>query len=92
MEIRGLLGNRAYNFSANPLNGEAVDRRQILRKVLENGINAFPEPARTILTRRILEAKTFAQISDEVELAKDVVITAFYRNAEKLRKKLGIPV
>lgn len=56
-----------------------------------NAIHKMPEPGKTILIMRILEAKSFDDISAKVGEPVDTVKTIFYRKTEALRKKLAIP-
>jgi DNA-directed RNA polymerase specialized sigma24 family protein len=66
------------------------NRKKAWGKVVE-AIHGLPEPARTILVKRILEANTFAQIAALVKKPVATIQTIYYRNTELLRKKLGIP-
>jgi RNA polymerase sigma-70 factor (ECF subfamily) len=56
-----------------------------------DAIHKLPEPARTILIKRILESKPFDHIAKLLKQPVDTVKTIYYRNTESLRKKLGIP-
>ena len=55
-----------------------------------DAIHKLPEPAKTILTKRILESRPFDQIAKHLKQPVDTVKTIYYRNTETLRKKLGM--
>ena len=69
---------------------QQVSKKETWGKVIE-AIHKLPEPARTILIKRILESKPFDQIAKLLKQPVDTVKTIYYRNTEGLRKKLGIP-
>ena len=70
---------------------QQVSKKETWGKVIE-AIHKLPEPARTILVKRILESKPFDQIAKLLKQPVDTVKTIYYRNTESLRKKLGIPL
>ena len=69
---------------------QQVSKKETWSKVID-AIHALPDPARTILVKRILESKPFDQIAKLLKQPVDTVKTIYYRNTESLRKKLGIP-
>jgi RNA polymerase sigma-70 factor (ECF subfamily) len=69
---------------------QQVSKKETWGKVIE-AIHKLPEPARTILVKRILESKPFDQIAKLLKQPVDTVKTIYYRNTEGLRKRLGIP-
>ncbi len=54
-----------------------------------NAIRGLPDPARTILTMRIMESKPFEEIARRLKQPTDTVKTIYYRNTEALRKDFG---
>ena len=69
---------------------QMVSKKETWQKVID-AIHKLPEPARTILVKRILESKPFDQIAKLLKQPVDTVKTIYYRNTEGLRKRLGIP-
>ena len=69
---------------------QMASKKETWGKVIE-AIHKLPEPARTILIKRILESKPFDQIAKLLKQPVDTVKTIYYRNTEGLRKRLGIP-
>ena len=70
---------------------QQASKKETWGRVIE-AIHALPEPARTILVKRILESKPFDQIAKLLKQPVDTVKTIYYRNTESLRKRLGIPL
>jgi RNA polymerase sigma-70 factor (ECF subfamily) len=70
---------------------QQVSKRETSGKVID-AIHALPEPARTILIKRILESKPFDDIARLLKQPVDTVKTIYYRNTESLRKRLGTSV
>ncbi len=69
---------------------QQVSKKETWGRVIE-AIHNLPDPARTILVKRILESKPFDQIARLLKQPVDTVKTIYYRNTESLRKRLGIP-
>ena len=69
---------------------QQVSKKETWGKVID-AIHRLPDPAKTILIKRILESKPFDQIAKLLKQPVDTVKTIYYRNTESLRKKLGIP-
>lgn len=56
--------------------------------IVIDSINTLPEPAKTIATMRVLNAKTFEEIAVAVGKPVDTVKTIYYRNMDNVRKKM----
>jgi RNA polymerase sigma-70 factor (ECF subfamily) len=69
---------------------QQVSKKETWGKVID-AIHRLPDPAKTILIKRILESKPFDHIAKLLKQPVDTVKTIYYRNTESLRKKLGIP-
>jgi RNA polymerase sigma-70 factor (ECF subfamily) len=69
---------------------QQVSKKETWGRVIE-AIHNLPDPARTILVKRILESKPFDHIAKLLKQPVDTVKTIYYRNTESLRKRLGIP-
>jgi len=69
---------------------QQVSRKETTGRVIE-AIHDLPEPARTILKKRILESKPFDQLAKHLKQPVDTVKTIYYRTTESLRRKLGLP-
>ena len=69
---------------------EVVSRKETWSKVLA-AIEELPEPARTILKKRMFEDRPFDFIAKMLKRPLDTVKTIYYRNTEALRKKLALP-
>jgi len=69
---------------------EQVSRRETWAKVLA-ALGRFPEPARTILKKRMIEGSSFDAIAKLLKKPLDTVKTIYYRGAETLRKRMELP-
>jgi RNA polymerase sigma-70 factor (ECF subfamily) len=69
---------------------QQASKKETWGKVIE-AIHKLPDPAKTILIKRILESKPFDEIAKLLKQPVDTVKTIYYRNTEALRKKLGVP-
>jgi RNA polymerase sigma-70 factor (ECF subfamily) len=67
---------------------QQVSKKETTDKVMRV-IRGLPEPARTILVKRIHEGRPFDEIARRLKQPVDTVKTIYYRNTEALRKKLG---
>ncbi len=77
-------------FSPTERPSQQVSKKETWGRVME-AITALPEPARTILKKRILESRPFDHIARLLRQPVDTVKTIYYRTTESLRKRLGIP-
>ena len=69
---------------------EQVSKKETWTKVLKV-LDGFPEPARTILKKRMLEGTSFDAIAKILKKPLDTVKTIYYRNTETLRKMMELP-
>lgn len=70
---------------------EQASKKETWSKVMA-ALDAFPEPARTILKKRMIEGTSFDTIAKILKKPLDTVKTIYYRNTEALRKRMGLSV